>query len=126
MLDIKRYQGYVMMRADVYEVLEWVDRELLSGQWCPLLFDDVHGSFGMSHTWVVKFKRGRREVWVLRRDDVYDVMPEDAWMELWLMDRSSLGDAGWRWVSSMRSRLGIRQSASSCCPSGRLPGMLSV
>lgn len=109
MKDLKRYSGYVVVKEEVLEVLEWIDRELLGGKWLITRWDAQKGVYGMGHTYIVRFRYGGVNKVRVRgkTDGDWDEMELGMWERCMEMDKGRLTDEDWEWVREMRAKCNV-------------------
>ena len=118
-VEFKRYAGYVLLRQEVNEVLDWMDKELLGSRWLVGKWDCIRGAYKMKHTWIVRFRYGcSNELKIRNADGSWDAMPMSVWFSCCKRSKGALSDEDWKWVAKKRRELGLGASKATATTQG--------
>ena len=113
--DIRRYRGYMPIRMEREDVLEWLG-SLIGEPWMGTLWKSKYSGY---HE--VRYRFGDvQEAQLYMKDGTWRGMPIECWLKFSEMDSASLDGECWTWIHAERSRAGIQVRKARASGGGML------
>lgn len=99
--DIKKYRGYMPVRMEREDTLEWIG-QLIGGDWLDKLW---LGKYGGYHE--VRYRFGDiQEAQFYMKDKSWKGISISMWLKFSEMDRDALDEECWKWILDERKSCG--------------------
>ena len=113
--DIKRYRGYMPVRMEREDVIQWIG-SLVGGRWLDGLWLSKYSGY---HE--VRYRFGDvQEAQMYMKDGTWKGMPIGVWLKFSEMDRDSLDEECWTWIHGERRTNGIQERKTKASSGGIL------
>lgn len=114
--DIVKYRGYMPVRMEREDTLEWIG-SLVGGSWIKRLWLSKYSGY---HE--VRYRFGDvQEAQLYMKDKSWKGMPIGMWLKFSEMDRNTLDEDCWKWIQSERqwNGMGEKKAKATLPPSTR-------
>ena len=106
--DIKKYRGYLPIKAEKEETVKWMIN-LIGDEWKKLLWFNKFGK-----NYVVRYRFGNKNVTqIYLKDKSWKEVPVDIWLKLTELNPESLDESCWKWINNQKQSLNIKQKKVS-------------
>ncbi len=113
--DIKQYRGYMPVRMEREDTLQWIG-SLVGDGWLNGLWLSKYSGYHQ-----VRYRFGNtQEAQLYMKDKSWLGMPIDTWLKFSEMERNALDENCWNWIFNQRRRNGINEKKARANGAGGL------